>query len=580
MSVALRAPQTKLVENVYKAWDTPGVRNVMPVAPTGFGKTAICAHIIENSPGHSVAIAHRRELVGQMSIALARNGVRHRVIGSSPQLIKVINTLHTFEFGYSYYDANAKVGVGGVDTIINMDRNDPYFKQVQLMMQDEAHHVLRVNKWGKVADMFPNARGLLPTATPIRADGYGLGRHADGIVDALILGPTMREVINLGYLTDYRIAVAPSDIDMINVEVSKATGDFNKDQLKKAVHKSHIVGDTVKSYLKFARNKLGVTFAVDVGHAGQIAQNFRDNGVSAEVISANTPDVLRVKILREFAARKILMLVNVDLFGEGFDLPAIEVVIFARPTASYALYCQQFGRALRLLFPDYKGAEWERYMQVSDDERRALIAKSSKPFAMIIDQVGSVMRHGLPDKEREWSLDRRERKAQGRSDAIPLKICTNPVCAQPYERVHKACPHCGEYIEPAGRVGPKEVDGDLTELDPEMLEAMRGNVEKYYLDEPMPYNATAEIIGAKRKQYMIRRALINELRNTVAWWAGLQAAKGYDHSESYRRFYFKYGVDVASAQLLPTGELRELNERISGDLKKVAIDSTVNAGII
>jgi DNA or RNA helicases of superfamily II len=198
--------------------------------------------------------------------------------------------------------------------------------------------------------------------------------------------------------------------------LSQATGDFNADQLRKAVHKSHITGDVVAHYLKLAPGKLGVTFAVDVEAATEIAGAFRAAGVPAEVVSAKTPDALRAQILRRFKAREILQLVNVDLFGEGFDLPAIEVVSFARPTESFALYCQQFGRALRLMLSKEAAAV---HAHLTDEQRRAAIAASEKPVAIIIDHVNNVLRHGLPDARREWSLDRRERRSGKKSDAIP-----------------------------------------------------------------------------------------------------------------------------------------------------------------
>jgi DNA or RNA helicases of superfamily II len=125
-------------------------------------------------------------------------------------LIRVISSLQVMELGqFLFLTPNAKTGVGGVDTIIRMDAGDAWFKQVRLMVQDEAHHVLKSNKWGTAAEMFPNARGLLPTATPLRADGKGLGRHADGLVDVMVLAPSMRDIINMGYLTDYRIFAPP-----------------------------------------------------------------------------------------------------------------------------------------------------------------------------------------------------------------------------------------------------------------------------------------------------------------------------------------------------------------------------------
>lgn len=576
MPTALRPFQSELERRIYEAWNA-GSANVMPVAATGSGKTVVLSKVLYDEPGASIAIAHRQELVSQISIALARNGVRHRLVGAKKgsNLIRIINALQVAELGYSFFDPNAKTGVGGVDTIIRMDAGDAWFKQVRLMVQDEAHHVLKSNKWGTAAEMFPNARGLLPTATPLRADGKGLGRHADGLVDAMVLAPTMRDIIDMGYLTDYRIFAPPSDLDLTQVATSAATGDYNADQLRKAVHKSHITGDVVAHYLKLAPGKLGVTFAVDVEAATEIAAAFRAAGVPAEVVSAKTPDALRAQILRRFKAREVMQLVNVDLFGEGFDLPAIEVVSFARPTESFALFSQQFGRALRLMLTR---EELTGYDLLTDAGRKAVIAASGKPVAFIIDHVGNVLRHGLPDARREWSLDRRERRSGGKSDAIPMRVCVNPECIQPYERVFKCCPYCGHYPPPPSRSAPEFVDGDLTELDAETLAALRGEIARIDGDPVIPYGAAPEVAGAVRRRHWERREGQKALRNVIAWWAGLENAQGRGESESYRRFYHRFGVDVANAQTLNAKEAAELAGRVAAELAKYGIDGTVNAG--
>lgn len=581
MPVTLRPFQAKLEADIYNAWNTPGVQNVMAVAATGSGKTVLLSKILYDEPGASVAIAHRQELVSQISTALARNGVKHRIAGAKKgsALVRIVSALHTAELGYSFFDPNAKTGVGGVDTIVRMDPTDPWFNQVVKGVQDEGHHVLKGNKWGKAAQMFPRARWLFPTATPIRADGQGLGRHHDGLADAMVLAPSMREIIDMGYLTDYRIYAPPSDLDLSGVAISAATGDYNADQVRKAVHKSHITGDVVDHYLRLAPGKLGVTFAVDVDAATEIAAAFRAKGVPAEVVSAKTPDALRAAILRRFKNREILQLVNVDLFGEGFDLPAIEVVSFARPTESFALYSQQFGRALRLML-DTKGFD-----RLTDAERRARIAASDKPVAIIIDHVGNVYRHRLPDAARVWSLDRRERKSTKKSDAIPIRACPNTNvngtgegCFRDYERSLPACPFCGFKPEPAARSAPEFVDGDLPELDAETLAALRGDIAKVDADAVIPYGATPEIAGAVRRRHWERQQAQQELRKSIAWWAGLEHAQGRSESESYRRFYLRFGVDVASAQALSAREATELAERVNATLSVHGIDGTVNAG--
>lgn len=573
MPPVLRPFQVELERNIYTAWQT--ARNVMPVAATGSGKTVVLSKIMFDEPGASIAVAHRQELVSQISVALARYGVRHRLVGArkgSP-LVRVITALQVAELGYSFFDPSAKSGVGGVDTIVRMT-NEDWFKQVRLGVQDEGHHVLKENKWGRAAQLFPNARWLFPTATPLRADGRGLGRHADGLTDALVLAPSMRDIINMGYLTDYRIFAPPSSLDLSGVAVSQATGDYNPNQVRKAVHESTVTGDVVTHYLRLARGKLGVTFAVDVQEATRTAAAFREQGIPSEVVSAKTPDTLRASILRRFRNREVLQLVNVDLFGEGFDLPAIEVVSFARPTESFALYSQQFGRALRLMLSP---EEMRGFDALTNEQRRAVIACSSKPRALIIDHVNNVVRHGLPDARREWSLDRRERRAKKTSDAIPLRVCTE--CLSPYERIYKRCPFCDFYMPPASRGGPEYVDGDLTELSADVLAALRGDIERIDGDFHAPYGLDIAAQRNARANWLNRQEAQRELRNKIAFWAGLDAHRGYKESESYRRFFFRYGVDVANAQTLGAREAEELAARIQLELDSHGVDASVNPGV-
>ena len=413
MTVTLRPFQVACRDQVYQAW-ADGARNVLMVIPTGGGKTVVFSDIMASYSAPSIAIAHRQELVSQISLALARNGVRHRIIGPA-QVARICTSIHIADLGANYIDPTNKCAVAGVDTLIRMDPNTNWFRQIRLVVQDEAHHLLVKNKWGAAQQMFPNAYGLGVTATPCRADGNGLGRQADGIIDKMVIGPGMRELIEAGWLSEYRIFAPPSDLDLTGVTVS-ASGDFSPPKLSEAVHKSHIVGDVVDHYLRIAPGKLGVTFAVDVAAAGEIAEAYRSKGVAAEVVSAKTPDALRAAILRRFRSREVIQLVNVDLFGEGFDLPAIECISMARPTQSYGLFAQQFGRALRPM--------------------------EGKTHAFIIDHVGNVHRHGLPDAPRAWSLDRRERRTRTSVDiVIPVRTCPN--CTAAYERVHPRCPYCG-----------------------------------------------------------------------------------------------------------------------------------------
>lgn len=523
----LRDYQQQLKQDIYTAWQTH--RNVLAVAPTGSGKTVLFSDILSEYKGASCAIAHRQELVSQMSLALARCGVRHGVIAPK-SVAKHIVGIHMAEVGRSYYDPNARCRVAGVDTLIRMDPEDPWLDQVGVCIQDEAHHVLKGNKWGNALQMFPQAHVLGVTATPCRADGKGLGADASGIMGVMVEGPSMADLIARGYLTDYRVFAKPTrDLHLETVPLS-AGGDYSPEPLRKAVHSSQIVGDVVTHYLQHAAGKLGVTFAVDIEAATEIAAAYRARGVPAEVVSSKTPDHLRIAVLRRFRLRQVMQLVNVDLFGEGFDLPAIECVSMARPTQSYALYVQQFGRALRPM--------------------------EGKEFAIIIDHVGNVERHRLPDAQRVWSLD--GRKGGSLNDGvIPVRGCMG--CSQYYERFYRSCPYCGFYPEPPERSAPDMVDGDLSELSPEALAALRRAIG---IVDMAPQAATDGRTGAIRAAMIERQRVQAELRYTMSMWGGWRTAQGDRIGQAQRRFFHLFGVDVGTAQTLGAREAGALRLRV------------------
>jgi len=237
--------------------------------------------------------------------------------------------------------------------------------------------------------MFPNARGLGVTATPGRADGKGLGRHADGYIDALVYGPSMAELIATGYLSKYKIYCPPSDVDISKVHVT-ASGEFNQQELSSAIHASRtIVGDAVRHYLERAAGKLWISFCVDVEAATELAAAYRHAGVPAEVITGKTPPLLRAHIMRRFRNGEIKHLTNVGIVGEGVDVPAVEGVSMLCHHNSYNLYAQEFGRMLRLLLPADIAAKWDTY---TDEFRLRYLAQSDKPYGILFDHVGKVSR--------------------------------------------------------------------------------------------------------------------------------------------------------------------------------------------
>lgn len=566
-----RPYQNDMKGKCYDAWRA-GHRNVMPVLATGGGKTKIIADVVTEFDAPSAMGAHRSELVGQISMALAQEEVRHDIIAPK-EIIKQIVNQHMDEYGINFYNPRSHCKVGSVDTFIRRDPTDKWFKEVSLVISDEGHHVLKENKWGRYLSMFPNAFGMIPTATPIRADGKGLGRHHDGLVDVMVEGPSMRWLINNGYLTGYRVMCPqPSDLNLDDVEVGPS-GELNQKQLSAAFRRSTmIVADVVSTYIGNAKGKLGVTFAVDIEEAQKLTDEYNRRGVPAILIKGTDDSTTRREALKKFKRREVLQLVNVDLFGEGFDLPAIECVSFARPTASFSLYAQQWGRALRLMISKILMAAWDTYTPA---QRLAFIAGSEKPEALIFDHVGNLLRHmGPPDKLRTFTLNRRDRRAPRIDDGIPLRVCTNPMCLNPFERVLDKCPKCSTAIPPPReRSSPDHVDGFLEWMDEETLRQMRGEIER--IDGPFyaPNGLYGNALKGAQNRHTERQQAQAWLRNAMGTWAAV-----YPNSsppENYRRFYFTFGVDVGTAQTLSATEADNLRERIA---VKLALEGVVIKG--
>lgn len=571
----LRDFQADMSIQVDSAWGE-GAQNVMMNMPTGGGKTVTFTHKVAEYDGPSCVMAHRQELVSQAALALNRERIPHAIMAQKKVIQEIIAAEHE-DHGYSVYNSRAAARAVGVDTIIRNDGKDRWFSQVGLVVPDEAHHVLKANKWGRAIGMFtnPQLRGLFPTAHCVRGDGKGLGRDADGLVDRLIVGPTPRELMNRGFLTDWRLICVKSDIEFD--EHVGPSGEFNMPTIRAATHKSSkIVGDIVKTYLQYAAGKLGITFVVDVEMAMRQRDAFQKAGVPAEIITSETPITTRTSIMRQFRARKILQLISVDCLGEGVDVPAVEVVQLARKTASWQLLCQQVGRALRVMVGDLHMKRWGTY---TDDERLAIIAASDKPKAIIIDHVGNILWHaqtrGLPDSQQEYSLYRTSIGGGKKSDAIPMRVCLG--CSQPYERFYVACPHCKLVPEVAGRGSPELVDGDLFELSPEVMAALRGEVNR--INGPMPnlFGMPAAAQRGALRNHHDRYKAQQSLQRYMMLWGGWQTdVKKLSTREAQKLFYLRYGVDYLTAQTLGATEATALESRIAAELQKHNIFESTN----
>lgn len=544
---APRPYQAGLIQDIYGAW-ARGTRDVLGVLPTGGGKSVVVSNIAQNDArdtGQKAVIAHRQELVGQLSLHVARAEVPHRILAPR-NVVAFISALHRREFGCSFVNPDAATTVAGVDTLVaRKDELAQWSKQVTRWTIDEAHHVLRANKWGTAVEMFPNGWGLGVTASPKRADGRGLGIHADGVFGEMVEGPTMRELINMGALTEYQIAVAASDFNVEALQITDS-GDFSPKQAREAAHASHIVGDVVEEYIKLAFGLPGITFATDVETAVDMASQFNARGIPAAAVSAKTPDNIRADLIDRFRQGTLKQLVNVDLFGEGFDLPALGVVSMARPTASLSVYLQQFGRVLR--------------------------PSPGKEFGLVIDHVSNWKRHGVPDRKRLWSLDSVDKRSKKHTDPdeIPVKECQS--CHRGYEAIFRKCPHCGfQPVPQGGGRSIEQVEGDMFLLDVAMLTELRNSiilptVEKVasqaaYLKGP----GIGRLVGERHAEKIKAQGV---LQDAIAIWAGYERAKGRDDAEIYRRFYHATGTDVLTAQTMDRKEMEVLASEVLGWLTR------------
>lgn len=542
--------QVALKEQTYHAWQH-GQKNVLNVLPTGGGKSHIMSDIVYDGAQFGFTqcvIAHRNELVSQMSAHIGRRGVPHRIIGSDSTIALVRRQHRALFNGAQFVHPTARTSVIGVDTLIARGKDmKQWAQQHDRWMVDEAHHLLRENKWGRAVAMMPNALGSGFTATPCRADGKGLGREYEGVFDVMNIGPSMRELIMRGYLSDYEIVCPLSDLKVGDEEVS-ASGDWSNKTLRTAAKKSHIVGDVVENYCKYAFGRRAIVFATDVETAGEISTKFNQYNIRAAALSAETPVAVREKFIDEFRSGKLLVLINVDLFDEGFDVPACDVIIMARPTASLGKYRQMVGRALRFI---------------------------PGKVALIIDMVSNVVRHKLPDINTMWTLARREKRAKllKDPDEIPLTVCA--ACCKPYERFRVVCPYCGAQKPlPEPRMRSVEmVEGDLILLDRAMLEKMRmatvaesaGSIAERVLHAAGPIAAQAAV-----KRQMEKIQAFEHLKETLAQWAGIERARGFSDREIQRKFFFVTGMDVLTAldATRPASEMNSLNETIQSWWRK------------
>lgn len=534
--------------------------NIMIVLPTGSGKSLTLAEYVRrfqavNEP--TIVFAHKDVLIEQLSNALCKMGIRHSFICSDKARRDITNANYA-EFGDSFYDERSSIIVSSNPTFSARLRGNKIshtlLQSIRWWIQDECHHLLRDGKlWGSCIAALPNARGLGFTATPLRGDLKGLGREYDGVFDAMSVTCNMWELIQKGMLSPYKIYHAPDQPkpDLSGVKVTSG-GDYNTKQLSVAVNKREITGSAVEHYLRVANGHSAVTFCTDIKHATDVAHEFNQAGVTSRVISSKQTTAERAEILKLFATGRIMNIVNVDLLGEGWDSPGIVVGIMLRPTQSYSLFKQQFGRILR--------------------------TAPGKSHGILLDHVGNVLymmtKFGLeyPHDDPEWTLARGT-KAKASDDGEKLAETVDCIeCGLFYiAKDHAQCPDCGHVItEQEREVKAREiqqVSGELVEFSLEAIDALIAKRNEVDVPVEQFANKIQNLPRVARYSAMANHAkrahAQTVLRDKIQRWCSHTAlTNGWDKETVQREFNVQFKVPIIKACTLSAREANELAERI------------------
>ena len=344
MGEVLRGYQREMLGRINEAWRS--CRSVMVQMPTGTGKTVLMSEIIRNEKSSVLVVAHRRELIEQ-------------ILDRVPE-------------GQNF------VTVTSIQKLSRAEGNDLLLaKEYSLIIIDEAHHAL-AKTYRQLWERWPEAKFLGLTATPCRLSGEGF----EDLFDVLLQGEDIQWFIDQKWLSDFEyVSARPDSLVMQQIGGLRkrgADGDYQTKEMVTVMDVPESIAHLYDSYEAFAWGKKGIVYAIDRAHASHIAEYYQSKGVRCAVIDSQTPAVERAQIVESYKASpcSVDVIVNVDIFSEGFDCPEVEFIQLARPTLSLSKYLQQVGRGMRV--------------------------SEGKDCVLILDNVGLYQRFGLPTDRRDW----------------------------------------------------------------------------------------------------------------------------------------------------------------------------------
>ena len=349
-------------------------RSVMAQMPTGTGKTYLLTAVIDsfvsNNPMEKVwIVAHRRELVSQID--------------------ETVRKFHSYSASNT---SSLLLSVKAMSIQWLMRHYDEIEEEPGMIVIDEAHHAL-AKTYKEMWKRFPNAKFLGLTATPCRLNGKGF----TDLFDVLVQSWDVPEFISKGRLATYDFVSIKSDgvtqrlID--SLQKRGADGDYQNKEMDMLLNKKPSIERLYRSLEEYGKDRKGIVYAINISHAQKITKLYQEHGVKAIAIDSKTPATERQQDIEAFKKGDIQVLVNVDIFSEGFDCPDVEFVQLARPTLSLAKYLQMVGRGLR-------------------------VAKGKKN-CVIIDNVGLYRVFGLPSQVWNWKATFEGRLRYSRKKETP-----------------------------------------------------------------------------------------------------------------------------------------------------------------
>lgn len=472
--ITLRDYQQLAKQMIFSKWNA--VDNILYQMPTGTGKTRLFTSIIRdisvwglrrNINYRILIIAHRSELIEQSSRSLDKYHIRHGILAGTMK---------------DKRDLTQAIQVASIQTITHPS-NRCLLEDLQFdfIIIDEAHHAV-ANSYQKLWEYCPDSKKLGVTATPWRMNNSGFAK----IFDTYIPSMSIKDFISKGWLATYQYYSIPTNSEIIksieSIREFDIDGDYKNSALVEVFDTTKIRAQLYNSYAKNAYGKKGIIYSISREHSEHICAQYRSHNISIENIDSKTPSKTREDIIKAFKNGDIDIIVNVDIFSEGFDCPDIEFIQLARPTKSLVKYIQQVGRGLR---------------------------KNGTKQCIILDNVGMYSRFGLPDEDRDWEahfygneIDKTPSKRQANGPLIIKDYQETDLSEGNEEMVLIQKMDIPQPIKSEIERIPSEPDTKQTVEEPDPIQEV-DNIVKSFTIRSSPFNSRKYVIEETEEGFFI-----------------------------------------------------------------------------